>query len=235
MTTNGQPFFFDQHVFDDDDLAAVEGVEKPEFTKSQIASIQKEAFEKGKHAGFEDSETSTTKNILSVLEKIERDMSVLFAAENDRNKQYEEEAVHLTFSIMRKIFPLYMEEYGDKELQTTIKDIISNHNSPAKIKIELPESILPALEKHVKSLEGTLDKHITLIPNTSLQQHECHILWPDGGVICNRNMIAEKTLAIMKEALAERGVSVHDEDEPKNETISDKVAKSSEQHVAGED
>ncbi|PCI56039.1 MAG: hypothetical protein COB36_04395 [Alphaproteobacteria bacterium] len=238
MTTNGQPFFFDNNLFDDEALASLDGLEKPEFTKSQLESIQKEAFEKGKHAGFEESETSTTKNILSVLEKIERDMTVLFAAENDREEKYEEEAVNLTFSIMRKIFPLYMAEYGEKELQSTLKNILSNHNTPEKIKIEVPENLMPSLDKYIKNLEGTLDKHITLTANADLKQHECHILWPDGGVICNRNIIAEKTLGIMKEALAERGVSVHDKDEPDSETSSEnepvKSDISDEQHVAGE-
>ena len=238
MTTNGQPFFFDNNLFDDEDLASLDGLEKPEFTKSQLESIQKEAFEKGKRAGFEESETSTTKNVLSVLEKIERDMTVLFAAENDREEKYEEEAVNLTLSIMRKMFPLYMAEYGEKELHSTLRNILSSNNTPEKVKIEVPENLLPSLEKYVKEMEGTLDKHITLTVNASLKQHECHILWPDGGVICNRDIIAEKTLGIMKEALAERGVSVHDEDEPKNEIQSEntpvKSDKSDEQHVAGE-
>ncbi|PCJ97550.1 MAG: hypothetical protein COA45_09815 [Zetaproteobacteria bacterium] len=232
---NGQPFFFDNNVFDDENLASMDGVETPEFTKSQLESLQKEAFEKGKRAGYEDSEASTTKNILSVLEKIERDMTVLFAAESDRGGKYEEEAVNLTLTIINKLFPLYMEEYGDKELQSALKSILSNHNTPEKIKIELPEILLAPLETFIKDMEGTLDKQITLSSNASLQRHECRILWPDGGVIYNQNIIAEKTLGIMKEALAERGVNVHDKGVSKNKTMSDdQLEKSDEQQTAGE-
>lgn len=237
---NGQPFFFDNNVFDDETLASMDGIEKPEFTKSQLDTLQKEAFEKGKLAGFEESETSTTKNILSVLEKIERDMTVLFAAENDREEKYEEEAVHLITMIMDKVFPLYMAEYGEKELQSSVKNILSDHNTPESIKIEIPEDLLPSLGKFIKNLEGTLDKNITLIPKESLQKYECHILWPDGGVICNRATLVEKTLGIMKEALAERGISVHDKSDgdENNEHSSDvqheKSNKPDKQHAAGE-
>ncbi|MGH1378189.1 MAG: hypothetical protein ACRBB3_05140 [Alphaproteobacteria bacterium] len=233
-----QPYFFDNNVFDDEDTASLSSEEAAEFTKSQMESMQREAFEKGKKEGFAESETSINKNILSTLQKIERDMSILFAAEHDRSAKYEEEAVNLVLNIMQKSFPLYMKEYGDKELKSAIEDILSSHNTPEKIQIDLPPSLMTSLEQSIKNMEVTLDKHISLKSNESLQEFECRISWPDGGIICNHSLIADKTISIMKEALAERGVNVHDEDSSNNETTSDnKTAKSdrlSQENTAGE-
>lgn len=216
-----KPFFFDNNMFDDEDLASIDSEEAAEFTKSQMEIMQKEAFDKGKKAGVLESETSTNKNILTTLEKIDRDMSVLFAAEHDRGAKYEEEAINLVFVIMQKIFPLYMEEYGNKELKGIIENILNDHNTPEKIHIELSKNLLPDLQNSINEMEGSLKKHITLSENTSLQNHECRILWPDGGVICNHHIIANKTLSIIKETLAERGVNVHDKSIIINEVTSD--------------
>lgn len=216
-----QPFFFDNNVFDDEELTSLDNEEAAEFTKSQMETMQKEAFEKGKKAGFLESESGTTKSILSALEKIDRDMAILFAAEHDRGAKYEEEAVNLVFCIMQKTFPLYMDEYGNKELKGVIESILNDHNTPEKIHVELSKNLLPALENSIKEMEISLDKHITLSANTSLHNHECRISWPDGGAICNHSIIADKTLSIIKETLAERGVNVHDIDNSTNEITSD--------------
>ena len=211
---SGEPFLFDNNVFDDDNLAdmAEEEIQaRLEFTKDELAAEKINSYEEGKIAGFKESEAGLTKTTLMLLQKIERDMAVLFAAEHDRSKEYEEESVHLSLCIIQKLFPIYMQGHGEAELKSAIKTALSDYNTPEKIKIELQKDILVSIEGYIKKLECSLHKEITLIPNENLNQNECNISWPNGGIICNRTNISEKILTIMKETLAERGISVHDE------------------------
>ncbi len=212
----GTPFFFDNNVFDNDaDLIAKEAEkaqELPEFTKTELENAKAQSFSEGKKSGIQENEASTSNAALKVLQKIENNMSVLFAAEDQRASRYEEEAVHLSFSIIEKLFPLYTKEFGGEKLRKAIKEALCDHNTPQTVKIILHENIIPSMEVFIKQLENDFNKHITISPSPSCEENECQILWPEGGIICNHDKIAKKTLTIMQEALAERGVSVHDKD-----------------------
>ncbi len=210
----GDRFLFDNNMFDDNPLAGMKGDELeslPEFSKKQLKEEKIKAYEAGQRAGFKDSEAKINKATLDLLQKINRDMSVLFAAEDDRMAQYEGEALHLSLFIIKKLFPLYTQEHGEEELKTAIKTAISAHDVPTQINIEMHGDILQNLETYIKDLEDDLGKKVTLRANNDLKQSQCNILWPSGGIICNRQTIAEKTFIIMKETLAERDISVHDD------------------------
>ncbi len=219
---DGQPFFFDNNVFDDDPLVGMGDTEKPEFTASDMEQARQKAFLEGKNAGFKESETGLTNNILAILKKLERDIVILFAAEDDRSKTYEEEAVHLTLLTIEKLFPLYTKKCGTEELLSAIETALTSHKTPSKINIELQDTGLEPLKEYIDKLEGDLHKQVTLIKNSALQKDECNILWPDGGIICSRNDISKKILETMKETLADRGVSVHDEEEQPSDSKGEK-------------
>lgn len=211
----GTPFFFDENVFDEDGvLHEKEDTRppKPEFTHDDLDAAKAVAFEEGRKTGVRDSETSKTKDLLTLFQKIERDMSVLFAAEDDRNKTYEDEAVHLSLKILEKIFPLYAREIGLVELEKTLHTTLQTATTPENILIEMNNDIASLLEPKLQEMGVTLHKNITIKPSPAIARLDCKITWPEGGILCNTTTIAEKTFAIMHQALAERGVSVHDKD-----------------------
>ena len=213
----GQPFFFDSNIFDDDhQLSEEEIAAQPEFTKDEMAQAQKAAFEKGKKAGFKESEDGITNKMLGILQKIEQDISVLFSAEDKRNKIYEEEALHLTAKLFTKSFPRYMEEYGHEELKTLIITALSDNMTPEKISISLNKDLHEALSVFLKTQEDILNKQISLKTDNELSDNDCRISWPGGGVICNRDATIEKIFDILNQSLAERGISLHDNNEQSN-------------------
>ncbi len=215
----GERFLFNNNVFDDDPLIGMEEEEiaRPEFTKEQLEKERNKAYEIGKKAGFKESEEGLTKSTVSLLQKIQRDMSILFAAEHDRAIEYESEAVHLSLSIIQKLFPLYTQKYGQEELEAAIKACLTQHSSPSKIQIELHGDILDKIKPHIDDLGNDFGKEIKMIANNKLSMNECNISWLQGGIIFNRDLIAEKTLQIMKETLAERGINVHDKEAGKED------------------
>ncbi len=215
---NKQKFLFDNNIFDDDNLSKMTEEELrllPEFTKEQMEKARKQAFAEGKKLGIKESEEGLTKTILLILQKIEKDVSNLFNSEKERNRIYENEVVNLSLLIIKKLFPLYSSKYGLDELENALKQSISEHNIPKKIEIELNKDILQKINTHIKELGSDLDKEITMIAKSNLNEGEYNISWDNGGIVYNREEIAEKTFQIMKETLAERGISVHDKDSDK--------------------
>jgi len=221
---DGQPYFFDANVFEDDLSPTGERPQEPEFTRDEIEAAQKKAFEKGKAAGFKESEDGLTQKTLNALNKLERDYSVLLAAENDRMQNYESDSTALCLSIMLKIFPAYTKKYGVDEIKCALSDALSSHSTPEKIVIELHPDLLEKVDGHIKDLEQSLHKYITLRANPSFGMDQCHVNWPDGGIICNRQKIAEQTITLIKDTLAERGINGHDEESsnhPLTENLTD--------------
>jgi len=229
----GQPFFFDEHIFDENDLTNLpveEPPEEAEFTNSQLTAAKEKAFEEGKKAGFKESEESLTKQNLTLLDKISGHISKLFDAEQQRATIHENEAVHLTIKIMQKLFPIYAEKHGSEELTHIIKTALTDQSIPQKLKIELNPSQQVGMDTFLKENKHAINKDIELLENPALSHNECHITWPDGGIICNRDMIVEKIFTSAKDALAERGITVHD----KEDDVNNIVKENTEEH-AGDD
>ncbi len=221
---DGQPYFFDANVFEDDLSPAGERQQEPEFTRDEIEAAQKKAFADGKAAGFKESEDGLTQKTLNILNKLERDYSVLLAAENDRMHNYQSDSAALCLSIMRKVFPAYTKQYGADEIKHALSEALSSHSVPEKIVVDIHTDLLEQVEAHIKDLEQSLHKHITLRANPSFGMDQCHVHWPDGGIICNRQKIAEQTITLIKDALAERGINSHDEESLDNPLSEDTTA-----------
>ncbi len=216
---DGQPFFFDEHIFDDD--AGRIDPNKPEYSPVQMEQIRKEAFEKGKAEGQQEAQKSQIQQARALLQKIETDINKLFSSEDIRNNTFEAEAVHLCFSIHKKLFPYSTKVFGADEFKKTLQTALAQHNTPEKIKIELHQTMKEQIEEFISEQETTLDKTVTLTTPPELSEHEYRVLWPEGGIISNRTLIVEKTFSLLKEALAEKGINVHDEETSHNNQSSD--------------
>lgn len=209
--TSGEPFYFDRNVFDSDDPHAYEEQkpEKPEFTLTELEAAKAQAFEEGKRAGIKENEASLTQSVLGVVQKIDREMNVLRAAEQERADVFETECLHLTHTIISRLFPLMEENFGQDELQRSILNALSSHGSIEAATLEVHADLAQPLKGFLEQQNS--GKTIALRSNGSLSLHEFKLEWPSGGLVVNRLDMVDEILDVMKETLAERGVNVHDE------------------------
>lgn len=221
--TKSKPFYFDQHIFDSDDPHHYEQqqkAEKPEFTFAELEAAKAQAFEEGKRAGIQENEGSLTQQVLGVLQKIDQNMAVLHAAENDRAQKYENESVHLVHSIISKLYPAFEKDLGQEALHSLVLNSLETHRSVENLTLEVHSDILKPLKDFLKQKDA--GKNIALDSNNALGLHEFRMDWPDGGLIVNRETMAQEILILMQESLAERGVTVHDEEINNDASAQDK-------------
>lgn len=214
----GQPFFFDKNIFDEDAPSSPAEEEKApiEFTRDDIAREKQKSFEEGKKAGRQEAEQGKTQSLLALLQKIEKNIKTLSSAETERNSIYETDAVHLSLCTLRKLFPVLNEKHGIDELKSGLEKALSSYSTPDSLYIELHENTASALQEHIKQLEENTQKTITVKTSSELQEQEFRISWPKGGIINNREKIAQKAFDLITEALAERGINVHHDDDTSN-------------------
>lgn len=218
----GQPFFFDENIFDEDHLQEEE--DQPEFTREQLLNEKKKSFKEGHQAGFTESENSLTQKMLIALNAIEQNMSALFAAEGNRNKTYEVEATHLATKICQKLFPEYMTALGENELRKAIATSLSAHTTPPEICIRLNPETAQSLSEFIQEQQEALHKKIEIKPDQSLSINTCNFDWPGGGVIIDREDITQKTFDILVQSLAEHNITLHDENENLKDHAADTLA-----------
>jgi len=230
-----QPFLFDANIFDDDvPLSEDERAKQPEFSREEMEATRLSAFEKGKKAGLQESSESINNTMLTLLQKIERDISVLFASEENRQKEYEQNATHLAAQIFTKAFPVYMEEHGIHELKAAVQEALSAHMVPETIQIDVNDAVFVPFTKLIGEHTEDMQKQITFKADSSLPEYACRISWPGGGLLCDRNTLSEKIFNILNHSLAERGFSLHDGANGKNGTASNNKDETDETVTSGE-
>ena len=220
-----QPFLFDANIFDDDmPLSEDERARLPEFSREEMEAAHQRAFEEGRKEGLQESLDGINNTSLTLLQKIERDLGVLFSSEEKRQKEYEQNATHLAAEIFTKAFPTYMEAHGLNELRGAVVEALGSQMVPETIQIEVGDDIFVPFTKIIEEHTENLQKQITFKSDSTLPEYACRISWPDGGLLCDRSALAEKIFNILNHSLAEHGFSLHDGANGKKDSASDGIA-----------
>lgn len=207
----GKPFLFDSNIFDDDAPAREEeDVPVPEFTADELEQAKQQAFEAGKKAGFDESQNGLTKQILTLVQKIDQAAGHFFIQEEERRKIYENEAVRLTLSVLRRLFPVTVEKCGNEEISRVLADEIQAQNEGKDIAIEVPPGTDETLSSYMDQIAAVNGEHLKIRSAPGLSTGECRMLWEDGGMICDIPALAEKIAQILEETLAAQGINSHD-------------------------
>ncbi len=224
-----QPFLFDANIFDDDTpLSEEERAKLPEFSREEMEATRYSAFEEGRKEGLKESLESINNTTLTLLQKIERDLAVLFSSEEKRQTDFEQSATHLAAEIFTKAFPTYMEAHGLNELHKAVVEALTSQMVPETIQIEVNDDVFTPFTKLITEHTENIQKQITFKADTALPEYACRISWPGGGLLCDRSGLAEKIFNILNHSLAERGFSLHDGADGKKDSASDEKAKADE-------
>ena len=217
-----KPFLFDSNIFEDDHpLSEEESAKKPEFSREDMEAAKLSAFAEGRKEGFQESQESMTNTMLGLLQKIESDVGVLFASEEKRKKDFEQSATHLAAQIFNKAFPVYMEAHGLEELRAAVTESLSSHMMPEEIVVEINDAVFGPFTKLIEEHTDALQKQIDFKSDPALPEYACRISWPGGGLLCDRNALAEKIFNILNHSLAEQGFTIHDGANSKKDAAGD--------------
>lgn len=207
----GQPFLFDHHVFDDDGQMSLKHKGPPlEFTAPDMEQARQEAYEQGRKAGFAEGQAGLVKQILTLVQSIKQNASMLFASEDERKALYETEALHLSYTVIRKVFPLLHRHSGIDDVRERLGEVMRSGVKGRALTIEVPAAVFEETRTYMMQEGLTPEAGFNLSASPTLRGTECRVSWADGGAIHDPADIARKILAIFEETLAAKGIPVHD-------------------------
>ena len=230
----GQPFFFDENHFDDDSPLKLHDSDPAlelKYTDDDLEITKNTAYAKGKKDGLTESKQSIENQSLKTLEQALSQISTLMQAEDDRNKRYEAEAIHLTTHVLKKVFPVLFEENGLKELQDKIKKTLDTYPKDNGITLTIHKDIRPQLEDYLQRTDALQKKNIKIITSDDINTIESRLSWPDGGAILAPQKIADQILDLLTETLATENITVENTEEKNEETLTpEKIEDSGEEN-----
>ena len=213
-----EKFFFDQNVFDEEDVndAEIEEEEPPPpvFSEEELEAAKKSAFQKGHAQATLEEKNSREQHLATLLQTLTKDMSTLFAQEQAREKLYEDEVVALTHSIFQKLFPVYAAEHSFDELKNALGSVLQSHAQKQEVIVRVNPDFSEGVEAFLQDLKQT-DPHIrvSVQSDDTLVGAACALSWKDGGALHDNAAMADEILGILQDGLAAQPSTGHDSEE----------------------
>lgn len=203
-----QKYFFTENIFDDDHI---EEPPPPSFSEQELEAAKKKSFTEGRTQGLKEAEASLLKQSNQILEKIQKQLVELSAAEGLREKVFEQETLKLCLAVFEKLFPLYYAHTGFEELRAAITEIVKKQEGQSHIAITIAPDITEAIEAQLNSLrDAGYELKFSVKGDDSLSPGACRLAWSDGGAILNPEMIADEIRTSIQQVLAKKGSKGHD-------------------------
>lgn len=224
---HGQPlkkFLFDLNSFDEPEVIDPADL-IPTFSEEQVEAARAEGYAEGKTEGTRLAVQSREQLTANTLRAISESFTMMFAAEYDREKIYEQEALRLTLETLRKLFPVLNARFGQDEISAVILSVLQSGSRKAVITIEVSPD-------DAQSIEDLLAGHWTdketapryrVLAQKDLNPGQCRLSWEDGGAVRDAEALADKIarslgdlLGVSAPAKVQEGVSI-----PQNNAINE--------------
>lgn len=174
------------------------------YDDQELEAAKKAAFEEGRKQGMQDSDASKLKFVQSAIQNLVKKTGILANNEAQRDQLFENEAVHLCFSIFESIFPLYFAKNGLEELKEAILSTLEAQKEQSPINVYCHADELEDLQTHFK--DNGLGEHITLHARDDIAAGDCEISWKDGGAAHNVGAVSQNIAQLLEKTLDHAGV-----------------------------
>ena len=202
-------YFFNQNIFDENH---VEEPPPPAFSEKELETTKLKAAVEGKNQGLKEAENSQLKLTAQILDKIQKQLIQLAAAESLREQMFEREILQLCLAVFERLFPVYSQLAGFEELKTAITDIMKQQEGQSHVVISVTPNVIDAIEAHLNGLKDSgLDLKFSVKSDETLAPGACRLAWNDGGALRDPQRLADEIRASIEQVLAKNGSKGHDE------------------------
>lgn len=208
---NLKKFLFDVHNFDEREEGDADQEEEhlppppPSFSQEELEAARIAAYEQGKSDGLAEALNSFEMQVTDTLAIIRDNFSILFDAEERRNRIFEKETVQLCQALFTRAFPFMTEKFGMEDVKQAVTGILETVREQKELVIDVPPAYAETIQRHVDGLLHLQDgPRCTVRANDALQDGQCRIAWNNGSAIRNPIALAEQIQARIEHLLAEK-------------------------------
>lgn len=222
-------FLFDLNNFDAPPVVEEEIIEEhieavpppPMFSEDDLEAAKAMAHSNGVTEGIKEERGRREEKVKDLLETIAENFSALFAAEQYRERQYEEEAVKLTLNMLDKAFPSLLKKLGNETLVSVIKQNLKKQADQSEIIIEIHPDDCSDIQNIIATIWKDPENapRCKIIENDGVAAGACKMSWADGGLIRNSEQTAQSIRDELESLLTNRANNAINRDEDSNSSI----------------
>ncbi len=180
---------------------------EPTFTQSELDAQKSQSFEEGKTAGLQEAKESLEANTNQIIQKIGQQVVDLSQSQQAVMQEISEDSLTLFGTMIQKVFPKYVEEYGLNEIHSLIQNALEIAVDAPAINIFVHPDMIGPTEEKIKEMSAMhpFEGKIEVTGNDSMGLSDCEVRWgAKGGAQRNATAILEKINALIDESVTQK-------------------------------
>jgi flagellar assembly protein FliH len=200
MNPASEKFLFNVNIFDPQ--TEPEAPPPPVFSESEIAEARRLGFEEGKRAGIKENTEAREKTIVQILDTIAKHYAGLFAAEFEREKRFEREAVEVAKAVFENLFPVFQKKFGFDEMINVMTEILQRQQGSKTINILVAHDAVQNVSERINAIKASgAEINFNVMADDTIGPGACRMAWADGGAAHDPAARAAQISAALKDIL----------------------------------
>ena len=206
----------EKEIPNNDDILAEPDPVAATYSEEELSAARQEGFAAGKEEGVTESLGELENNMCQILDKIALGISGVVKDQNAFNEKTTNDALQLTLSICRKLFPVLSEEGKLSEVSSMTESMVSQILAQPKITIFVNSNIIASLKEKIDPFltERGYQGIATILEDPSLPISGCRIQWQDGEALRNPEVVLQDIEQIISSSLNDQTLVANLSQEP---------------------
>lgn len=168
-------------------------------TEADVENARKIGYAEGFDAGEREAAARADESLANSIRQLAESSAALLAALDSQIAISRKEAVSVALEAARKLAPALIATRPEAEIEAVLRECLSHLNREPHILLRVSVSLVEGLKETVDrmAMERGLAGRIILLGEPALQEGDCVVEWADGGVVRNREEIAEEITGIV--------------------------------------
>lgn len=208
MTPEGKKYFFDLNNFGESSRPEPEEnlpPPPPVFSEDELSAAKHSSYDEGHRTGLEtgrqEEQQSRAQYIATQISELNTQILSLVLSEQMREKKFEQEVIHLTRTLVSKLFPALTQKGGYQEVEHIVARVLARQTA-SKILIEVPKEDAEDIKTYLLSLKDIEPGRVQITGVDDLSKGSCRMKWQDGGAVRDHEALAASIFAELDEVLA---------------------------------
>lgn len=189
---NSKPVF---QAFDDNAtiIKVFDEAEVNEIKAIAHAEGYKEGLDDGYEQGHQNAVSEYEENCLKLFSSIDQKIENFISFQEEYNNQMSSHLKDALSVIVRKLFPTYLKQQGQREVLGFIDDILGQLLRKENLIIQVHPSLFEIAKEKVL-LKTT---HVVIEKNETFSNYECEMTWEEGGASYKLEDVHNRILSII--------------------------------------
>ncbi len=153
------------------------------FTDDDLATARQEGFADGRIAGVEEARASDEGRIVVLAKNLTADLAALASQDDERRQTISQDCAHVIRAVCERAVPTFAQHEAVNEIIGIVVRCLATQTDEPRIVIRVSNELADAVQARLDaaSAQAGFPGALVLIPDETLGNTDCSVLWADGG------------------------------------------------------